>query len=198
MRINQKQGEDVLKYARGILEHSFGKEKPAIPKTLEEVFTRKKGVFVTLKTPPEGRLRGCIGYPEPVLPFGLALERAAESAALEDPRFPPVKKEELNGLRIEVSCLTEPQLIEVEDPGKLPEKIRVGEDGLIIEYGVYKGLLLPQVAEEQGWDATQFLSQTCVKAGLKADMWLNPETRVYRFQAQIFSEEQPPKKTGKP
>ena len=153
-------------------------------------FKDKRGVFVTLDTYPDRELRGCIGYPEPTYPLGTALVRAAE-AACHDPRFPPLRTSELDKTVVEVSVLTVPEEIKVRDRRQLPTIVRVGVDGLIMERGPYRGLLLPQVPVEWGWDSTTFLEQTCIKAGLTPDRWLDPSCRVYRFQAEIFSEEAP-------
>jgi len=153
-------------------------------------FKDKRGVFVTLDTYPDRELRGCIGYPEPTYPLGVALVRAAE-AACHDPRFPPLRTSELDKTVVEVSVLTVPEEIKVKDRKQLPTIVRVGVDGLIMERGQYRGLLLPQVPVEWGWDPTTFLEQTCIKAGLMPDRWLDPSCRVYRFQAEIFSEEAP-------
>lgn len=153
-------------------------------------FMQKRGVFVTLNTFPEHDLRGCIGYPEPVFPLGEALIRAAEGAC-HDPRFPPLHKSELNDIVVETSILSVPELVSIEERRKLPEVIRVGKDGLIMERGHYRGLLLPQVPVEWGWDATTFLEQTCIKAGMAPDRWLDSSCKVYRFQAEIFYEGTP-------
>jgi uncharacterized protein (TIGR00296 family) len=153
-------------------------------------FMQKRGVFVTLSTFPEHDLRGCIGYPEPTFPLGEALIRAAEGAC-HDPRFPPLRQSELTDIVVEASILTVPELIRIEERRKLPEVIRVGIDGLIMERGHYRGLLLPQVPVEWEWDATTFLEQTCVKAGMAPDRWLDSSCKVYRFQAEIFYEGTP-------
>ena len=139
----------------------------------------KRGVFITLYK--DGVLRGCIGYPYPTLPLGKALVNAAISAAYNDPRFPPLKKEELKDIKVEISILTEPKL--VKDPLK---EIKIGKDGIIIEKGIHTGLLLPQVAKEYEWDVKTVLEQTCWKAGLEKDCWKN--SKVYRFQAKIIKE----------
>ena len=154
---------------------------------LPSSFQEKRGVFVTLENHPERDLRGCIGYPEPVYPLGAAIMRAAE-AACHDPRFPTLRKNELPKIVVEVSILTPPEEIKVKDRKQLPSIIRVGVDGLIMEKGPYRGLLLPQVPVEWGWDVTTFLEQTCIKAGLTPDRWLDLNCHVYRFQAEIFTE----------
>ncbi len=154
---------------------------------------RQSGAFVTLNTFPDGMLRGCIGYPEPILPLYQAVIRAAVAAAFEDPRFPPLSKDELDNITVEVSILTPPKRIDdkVIARESLPRVIRIGEHGLIIRRGFYSGLLLPQVATEYSWNSIEFLSQTCLKAGLWKDCWLHDGTEVYIFSAEIFSEVEP-------
>ncbi len=158
---------------------------------LSDTFREKGGVFVTLSTHPGGELRGCIGYPEPTYMLEDALKDSAISAASRDPRFPPMTADELDSVRIEVSLLTPPSEIDFDDPKELPGRIDVGKDGLIVQSGYSKGLLLPQVPVEWGWDAEEFLSQTCVKAGLRRNAWLTPGARVFKFQGEVFSEEKP-------
>jgi len=187
--ISEEDGKLLVKIARrAIEEHLKGSEKFELDEDIPETLMEKRGVFVTLEK--NGSLRGCIGYPEPVKPLIEALIDAAISAATRDPRFPPVEPEELEDITVEVSVLTVPEPLEVERPSDYPEHIRVGVDGLIVERGWARGLLLPQVAPEWGWDAEEFLCNTCMKAGLPPDCFYDPETRVYRFQAQIFNEEE--------
>jgi hypothetical protein len=159
-------------------------------KEAPESFAQRSGVFVTIKRHPSQELRGCIGYPEPIFPLKDALVKAAQ-AATNDPRFPPLEEEELAHVTVEVTVLTPPQLIRVERTREYPEQVEVGKHGLIVERGFYKGLLLPQVAVEQGWGASDFLSHTCMKAGLMPDTWLLDDTKIYRFEGQIFAEESP-------
>lgn len=158
-----------------------------VPENINPVLKGDRGVFVTLTR--DGDLRGCIGYPEPIMPLVNALIDAAISAATRDPRFPPLKAEELAKIRVEVSVLTKPRLVEVKKPSDYIQKVKIGEDGLIVEMGPYRGLLLPQVATEWHWNAEEFLSNTCIKAGLPADCWLSEEVKLYKFQSQIFQEE---------
>jgi uncharacterized protein (TIGR00296 family) len=159
--------------------------------TLSPLFQSPRGVFVTLSRWPSGELRGCIGYPLPVYPLGVAIPRMAAAAALEDPRFRPVEVGELDALTIEVSVLTLPEpLPGTGAEGRLAH-VRVGVDGLIVDRGGSSGLLLPQVAPEQGWNALELLEGTCQKAGLPPDAWRSPATQVRRFQAEVFGESSP-------
>ncbi len=154
---------------------------------LPEVFGEKRGVFVTLHK--NGDLRGCIGYPEPVMQLLDAIPDSAVSAAVRDPRFPPVRYEEMDEIVVEVTVLTPPVKIDAT-PSDMPKHVEVGRHGLIVRKGIYQGLLLPQVATEWGFDAEEFLSQTCVKAGLLPDAWLTGAV-VYSFEGQIFTEIEP-------
>ena len=155
------------------------------------IFREKSGVFVTLTTFPDDDLRGCIGYPEPIAPLIDALKDSAVSAASRDPRFPPVSPGELDDIKVEVSLLTLPEELRTEKPSDLPLRIRVGQDGLIVERNMARGLLLPQVPVEQGWDAEEFLSHACMKAGVPPDCWLMPGTKIFKFTAEVFSETEP-------
>ena len=136
-------------------------------------------------------LRGCIGLPYPTKPLIDAVVEASESSAFSDPRFPPVRANEIKRLTIEISVLTPPELVKVNDPEEYPQRIKVGRDGLIIGKGWRRGLLLPQVPVEWGWNSVEFLSQCCVKAGLSSSEWRKQDTEVYRFQAILFKEDEP-------
>jgi AmmeMemoRadiSam system protein A len=136
-----------------------------------------------------GRLRGCIGYLDAVNPLLAAVQEMAVAAAFRDPRFPPLREDELADLEMEISILSPMQQI------KNTEEIQVGRDGLYLEQGSRRGLLLPQVATEYGWDRLTFLKQTCVKAGLPPDAWEKPSTRIFVFSAEILHEPATP--TGK-
>lgn len=158
---------------------------------LPAVFREPRGVFVTLKRYPSGSLRGCIGFPLPVFPLGEAIPRAAVAAAVDDPRFPPVVAEELERITIEVSVLTVPERIRAGRPDDLPRSIEVGRDGLIVDGLGSSGLLLPQVAPEQGWTSEEFLDGACEKAGLPPRAWRDLRVTVKRFRAEIFAERGP-------
>lgn len=143
----------------------------------------RRGAFVTLRIGVE--LRGCLGHISPDRPLGELIPGLAVAAARDDPRFPPLTPDELDQVTIEISVLTTPQVV---DPGD-SSVIVIGRDGLIVERGSARGLLLPQVAPEQRWSARQFLDATCEKAGLPRGSWREPGTRVLTFQADVFEEE---------
>lgn len=157
---------------------------------MPESLGEPRGVFVTLATYPKGRLRGCIGFPHPVFPLRIAIPRAAAAAALEDPRFPPVTARELGGLTVEVSILTVPELLDGPADAR-PGQVVVGRDGLIAEAGEQSGLLLPQVAPEQGWSPVEFLEGVCEKADLPKGAWRLPSTEIRRFRADVHRESTP-------
>lgn len=189
-KFSDSDGERAVKAARAIVDGFVTKgETPDID--VPESFKKNGGIFVTLKTHPGDDLRGCIGFPEPVIPLYEALIDSAISAATKDPRFRPVRKEELQKLVVEVSLLTNPEPIAVKENRELLGKVVIGEDGLIVERGRWRGLLLPQVPVELGWGVEEFLMNTCMKAGLYPEAWLEPKTRFFKFQAEVFSEESP-------
>jgi len=193
-RLNPEEGTFLVGLARKAVEHYLKTRKCIdIPENLSEKFQQPCGVFVTINsiTGAEKELRGCIGFPYPTLPLAQAVADSAVNAATQDPRFPPLSLGELEHVVFEVSVLTPPKLIEVKNPKDYSTRVTVGEDGLIVERGIYKGLLLPQVPVEWGWDAQEFLCQCCNKAGLLEDYWLRQGTKIYKFQAIIFEEEKP-------
>lgn len=183
--ITLTQGSFLISTAKNIINSSLNNQKYKLPEEFINEFREKRGIFVTLKK--QGNLRGCIGYPEPILPLYKALESASTSAAFEDPRFPPLKKEELGSILLEISVLTIPK--EMKN-STLPDSIKIGTHGLIIESNNKSGLLLPQVATEYNWTAEEFLTQTCLKAGLKANTWKEKNCKIFSFKAQIFSEKE--------
>lgn len=188
------EGRYLVKLARRAVEEYISTGTKIRPTDVpDQKLLEKSGVFVTLeKVTPAGRsLRGCIGYPVPHLPLVEATVDSAISAAFNDPRFPPVERRELDSIVFEVSILTPPVQVKVSSPKELPSSIKVGRDGLIVENGYYRGLLLPQVPVEYGWDEETFLAECCMKAGLPTDAWLSRKTFVYRFTAEIFTESSP-------
>ncbi|HID09617.1 TPA: TIGR00296 family protein [Candidatus Micrarchaeota archaeon] len=184
------EGEWLVRTARRVLEEFFRRGEvvyfePPTPRLREPA-----GVFTTLKTYPAGSLRGCIGYPEPVKPLYRALSEVSVLAATDDPRFPPLSAGELDSVTVEVSALTPPVRLDVPKE-EIVDRIVIGRDGLILRYGPYSGLLLPQVAVEEGWDAEEFLRHVSLKAGLPPDAWTWPDTDIYTFQAEVFAEREP-------
>ncbi len=135
-----------------------------------------RGAFTTLHI--QGELRGCVGYVFPQYSLYRTVAETAVAAAFDDPRFEPVRKEEYPKLEYEISVLSPLQLIDAED-------VEVGKHGLVITYGARRGLLLPQVPAEHGWDREKFLEQTCIKAGLPADAWEHG-AKIEAFTAEIF------------
>lgn len=158
--------------------------------SLPEGFAGKKGVFVTISEYPSGDLRGCIGYPEPVFPLGDALKMSA-AAACHDPRFKDLTFEEAKECTFEVTVLTIPERIRYGTPEELVSKITVGRDGLILTNKGRRGLLLPQVPLEFGWDAEEFLRHLSMKAGFGPDAWKDPGAVIESFSGEIFAETSP-------
>ena len=182
--LTAQEGDVAVHLARGVIGHAIVKTpKPALQ--LTPVFFEKRGVFVTLTQ--GGGLRGCIGFPYPVMPLGEAIGEAAVAAALQDPRFPPVTGAELSRITVEVTVLTLPQKLAGE-PDQRPSHVEVGRHGLIVKGMGTSGLLLPQVATEYGWDSTTFLDHTCNKAGLSMKCWTSKNVELMTFEGQIFSE----------
>ena len=148
------------------------------------------GVFVTLTKSSDDSLRGCIGYPLPVFNIPEAISRAAQGAS-RDPRFNPLRPDELDTIIVEVSLLTVPDEIHVKGPEEYLKKIQVGKDGLIASYAGKEGLLLPQVASEYNWNTEEFIAHTCRKAGLPFDAWKMDGFNLSSFQAEVFLETAP-------
>ena len=179
--LSQEQRKTLLRIARESIASALEGKRPDLHQfPVDETLRQPAGAFVTLND-EHGDLRGCIGSIHPVAPLYQAVSSSAISAAMRDPRFYPVKREELPALHLEVSVMGPIVVTKVDD-------IEVGRDGLIISRGQYAGLLLPQVATEYGWDRETFLSQTCVKAGLPPSAWRSPETKIERFSAEVFGE----------
>ena len=182
-------GKKAVVLARKVVE-TYVKDNNFPQINLGKSFSEKQGAFVTIHTFPDHNLRGCIGIPLPVMSLKEAIMEGAKSAT-RDPRFMPLEESEFDGIIIEVTILTKPELIKVVKPEEYLSKIEIGRDGLIVEQGYFKGLLLPQVPIEQGWGVQEFLSHTCMKAGLMPDAWENKNTKILKFSGQIFTEIEP-------
>lgn len=183
--LTKDQRSRLLRIARDSIHAVFhagiGAQRRIDPALLDPELTRPSGAFVSLHT-LVGDLRGCIGSIEPVAPLCEAVASNAVNAAFRDPRFHPVRQDELSGLRLEISVMSPIEVV------RSVEEIVVGRDGLIIRHRGRAGLLLPQVATEYAWDRETFLTQTCVKAGLPPASWRAEECRIERFSAEVFSE----------
>jgi len=153
-------------------------DESTVPEPDNPIFKKELGAFITLLK--GGDLRGCIGNVVGTRPLYLTIAHMARAAAFEDPRFPPITSEEYGAVSVEISILSPLTLC----PN--PELIEVGRHGLLIQSGAYSGILLPQVPVEWHWNRTQFLEQTCIKAGLHHEMWKKPETKIYWFEAYVF------------
>ena len=156
----------------------FGGEL-SLPRPTEKM-TARCGAFVTIHK--KGHLRGCIGHITGVKPLFNGIQELALSSAFNDPRFPRLTRDEYPNIDIEISVLT--PLEEIASP----EEVEVGKHGILVQRGFRSGVLLPQVATEQGWDREEFLSYTCRKAGLSEDCWKSGETRIQVFSAIVFGE----------
>ncbi len=191
---SEEEGVFLVKLARNSVDgYVKTKTRPTIPNDASPKLWERSGVFVTLNV-LEGRhirLRGCIGRPYPTQPLVEATVDSAIDAAVHDPRFTPVSPRELDQIIVDLSVLTPPQKLEYSNPSELLELVKVGRDGLIASRGGMRGLLLPQVAQEYGWDTKTFLEHTCNKAGFPKDLWEDSTTEFMSFQAEIFGEATP-------
>lgn len=189
--LTETEGRAAVKLARKTIETFLSKGSFPKPQEsgvdLSPVFEENRGVFVTLTE--GGLLRGCIGHPYPDSTLKEAILDSAISAATQDPRFPPLEEDELKNIVVEVTILTQPEKINAL-PKDLPDKVEIGKHGLIVKQGYCQGLLLPQVAPENNMDSIDFLSHTCMKAGLSPDAWVKG-AEVYCFEGQIFKEKEP-------
>jgi len=195
MKINLKQAEFLIKLARKAIYGDLKKDE--YKKEIGPLYEEKRGIFVTLHCYPKKELRGCVGIPYPTFPLGEAIIKAAKESAFHDPRFKPLDiREELDKIIIEISILTVPKEAIIKNENDL-NKIKIGKDGLIISKGYYSGLLLPQVATEFNMQEKEFLEETCRKAGLNKEAWKEKDCKIFKFQAQIFSEIEPNGKVKK-
>jgi AmmeMemoRadiSam system protein A len=152
---------------------------PSVPAHLLEHLSEPRGAFTTLYS--KGKLRGCVGYPTALLPLYRTVMETARAAAFEDPRFVPVTQDEAPELLISISVLS--LLFPIA-----ADAIEVGRHGLLITDGARRGLLLPQVPTEHGWDRITFLEQTCRKAGLSPAAWRSPQAKIEAFTAEVFAD----------
>ena len=170
----------LLKVARETIRNALEGKKPPMSKPPEARLNENGAVFVTLTI--DGNLRGCIGSIIPYEPLIENVKHMAIEAAFNDPRFPPLNKDEFEKIEIEISRLTP-----IEPVNDISE-IKVGKHGLIMSKGYNKGLLLPQVPVEYNWDLKTFLDQTCLKSGLPVGCWKDPDLKIEKFSAEVWSE----------
>ncbi len=177
-RFSPEEREELLRIARRTMVAYVAEERMPAETPVHEKLSAPGAAFVTLRA--GGRLRGCIGYMEPLAPLYSTVQECTVAAATEDPRFPRLTPGEMGSIRIEISVLTPLVPVRAED-------VKVGVHGLMIRKGESRGLLLPQVAVEQGWDRRTFLSQVCRKAGLPPDAW-EQGAELHSFTAEVFGE----------
>ncbi len=182
LNLSHEEKQYLLRIAREAIATAFEGQRYTPPPPPTEKLKEHYGVFVTLTI--DGNLRGCIGLVEGIKPLYEGVADMAIAAAFEDPRFPPLQPDELPKVTIEISVLSPLKRIRSVD------EIQVGKHGLLIQSHGNRGLLLPQVAVEYGWDEEVFLSQTCIKAGMPGDCWQHPDTEIYVFSAEIFDEKE--------
>ncbi len=185
LTLSKKEKELFIKLARNEIEKNLGIEKTKVEedelRNYPIFFSRDYGSFVTLHL--NRKLRGCIGYIQPITVLKEQIRMCAKAAAFEDPRFYPLTKEEYPYIDIEISILSPIEKV------KNLDEIVVGRDGLIVQHSIFQGLLLPQVATENNWDKETFLSHTCMKAGLPPDCWKRNDVIIKKFSAFVFNEE---------
>ncbi|MHA1520690.1 MAG: TIGR00296 family protein [Promethearchaeota archaeon] len=197
MEITLENGRTLIEFARKNIEHYLTHGKPLpVPSEIKENFAHKSGAFVTLSVYEKkgNPLRGCIGYILPYYPLWDTISKVSIAAAVDDPRFPAVKIQDMERIIVEVSVLTVPEQIIVSTPDEYLSQIQIGRDGLIVSQDGRQGLLLPQVPVEhdRNWDVQTFLEHTCEKAWLNRDAWKDlKKTKIEHFTATIFEEQSP-------
>ncbi len=179
--LNAHEKQALLAIARQAIVHGVQTGQEYIEPREEKTLNQRNGCFVTIKQ--NQQLRGCIGNFQSELPLFKEVAQMAQASASKDPRFYPLKEEDLTNFNLEISVLS--PLRKVESI----EEIEVGTHGIYIEKSFYRGVLLPQVATEHNWDRQTFLKQTCIKAGLPTDAWEAEDADIYVFSAQVFGED---------
>lgn len=204
MMILDGEGEKAVKLARTAVEEhldllassgsSHGNANNQYDNFGLNLAAKSYGVFVTLhyiNIDKQQRLRGCVGFPIAEKTLYRSIIDASIAAATQDPRFPPVNKKELAEIVFEVSILTPPKEIEVQNPMEYLNAVKIGRDGLILAWRHGSALLLPQVPVELNWDVEEYLANLCYKAGAPPDIWLMDDSKIYSFQANIYRESVP-------
>jgi len=179
--LNTHEKQALLAIARQAIIQGVQTGQEYVEPREERALNQRNGCFVTIKQ--DGQLRGCIGNFQSELPLFKEVAQMAQASSAKDPRFYPLQDKDLDNFTLEISVLS--PLNKIEDI----EEIEVGKHGIYIEKSFYRGVLLPQVATEHGWDRQTFLQQTCLKAGLSINAWEADDADIYVFSAQIFGEE---------
>jgi AmmeMemoRadiSam system protein A len=180
--LSKDEKTSLLKLARDTIQGKIQHRVTEIYQPPSDALKEPCGAFVTLHK--SGALRGCIGLVEAMKPLYKSVREMALAAAFDDPRFPPLGRDELEEIDIEISVMS--PLKRIKDVNE----IEVGKHGIIMKRGFHQGLLLPQVATEQGWNRDTFLEHTCYKANMMSDCWKQPDTEIYIFSAEVFGEKE--------
>ena len=180
LALTEEDGQVLIEAARQAIASRLSRKAGCYPAPVTPALMMPCGAFVTLKS--EGCLRGCIGRISSTRSLLQTVKEMAVASAFEDPRFPPMTESEWPSIRVEISVLS--PMKRVADP----QAVCVGTHGVMIRSGLNSGLLLPQVATEQGWDREMFLSHACRKAGLAPEAWRNPSTEIEVFSAMVFEQ----------
>jgi AmmeMemoRadiSam system protein A len=180
--LKSREKEILLDIARHAIESYVSTGTLYVEPREEKALNLRRGCFVTISC--QGELRGCIGNFQSEMPLFKEVAEIAVASATKDPRFYPMQEEDLEGFDLEISVLSPLRKVESH------EEIIVGSHGIYLEKGYHRGVLLPQVAVEHGWDRDTFLQQTCIKAGLPVDAWCAEDTEIYIFSAEIFGDKQ--------
>jgi len=191
MPVTHEEGQILVRVARDSVERLFSDKGPRSQLSIQSKM--QAGVFVSIHnfSADGNTLRGCIGFPLPRGEFYSSLEEVAVAAATQDPRFMPISEEELDKVIFEVSVLSLPELINVTKPADYLDAVKIGVDGLMLNWGEYSSLLLPQVAAEFKWTADEYLNNLCYKAGLPPDMWMHQDVKIYKFRCSVYGESTP-------
>ncbi len=194
IKLTLKQATLLIKYARRIIEDHFRDNVPNIndfiSKDMQDIVSRESAVFLTLMKYPSMSIRGSTGHILPILSLGDAIRESAIEAAFKSIGRPPLTKSELNDTIMELSILKRPSMIKVKNIEEYPKMINIGRDGIAVERGYIRVLLLPQIPVIRRWNSRQFLSFALIKAGINP-LHINNKVRIYKFQAQVFREKTP-------
>lgn len=193
--LSKKDGEYLVRLARRAVETKLLNGETIKPDpTTPQHLLRPGMVFTTIeafKGYDKRSLRGCIGFLQPIYPLVVAVIKSSLEAAFNDPRFYPLENHELGSVTFEVAVLSLPEPADIANKWELPKKIVIGKHGLIARRGWFQGTLLPQVPVEYCWDEETFLAETCMKAGMEPDCWLDRATEILIYEGRVFREEKP-------